>query len=95
VLTVPNEPSLTVLSVAAPYGSVGPDATGGAEQILHQIDRALVRARHFLEILHDRLNRRGRSGVHPKPLHVATALGDVFRCLPDEPSPNGQQARLA
>ena len=37
---------LTILSVAAPWGPVGPDATGGAEQILHLIDRALVRAGH-------------------------------------------------
>ena len=35
---------LTVLQVAYPFAPVGPDAVGGAEQVLHQIDRALVRA---------------------------------------------------
>jgi glycosyltransferase involved in cell wall biosynthesis len=35
---------LTILQVAYPFAPVGPDAVGGAEQILHQIDRALVRA---------------------------------------------------
>jgi glycosyltransferase involved in cell wall biosynthesis len=38
--------TLTILSVAAPWGPVGPDATGGAEQVLHLVDRALVRAGH-------------------------------------------------
>jgi hypothetical protein len=35
---------LTVLSVAYPFAPVGPDAVGGAEQILSAIDAALVRA---------------------------------------------------
>lgn len=35
---------LTVLNVAFPLAPVGPDAVGGAEQVLAQIDRALVRA---------------------------------------------------
>jgi glycosyltransferase involved in cell wall biosynthesis len=38
--------SLTVLSVAYPLAPVGPDAVGGAEQVLAAIDRALVRAGH-------------------------------------------------
>ena len=38
--------SLTVLSVAYPLAPVGPDAVGGAEQVLGQLDRALVRAGH-------------------------------------------------
>ena len=38
--------SLTVLSVAHPLGRVGPDAVGGAEQILTMLDRALVEAGH-------------------------------------------------
>ena len=37
---------LTVLNVAYPLAPVGPDAVGGAEQILTQIDAALVRAGH-------------------------------------------------
>lgn len=37
---------LTILSVAYPLAPVGPDAVGGAEQVLAQIDRALVGAGH-------------------------------------------------
>jgi glycosyltransferase involved in cell wall biosynthesis len=37
---------LTVLSVAFPFASVGPDAVGGAEQVLSALDFALVRAGH-------------------------------------------------
>jgi glycosyltransferase involved in cell wall biosynthesis len=37
---------LTVLSVAYPAAPVGPDAAGGAEQILTLLDEALVRAGH-------------------------------------------------
>src|SRR6185437_225768 len=37
---------LTVLSVAYPFAPVGPDAVGGAEQILSRIDQALVAAGH-------------------------------------------------
>jgi glycosyltransferase involved in cell wall biosynthesis len=36
----------TVLNVAYPLAPVGPDAIGGAEQVLTQIDAALVRAGH-------------------------------------------------
>lgn len=38
--------ALTVLSVAYPFAPVGPDAVGGAEQVLSAIDRALVRRGH-------------------------------------------------
>src|SRR2546423_1521032 len=38
--------TLTILSVAYPLAPVGPDAVGGAEQILTHIDAALVRAGH-------------------------------------------------
>ncbi len=38
--------TLTTLSVAYPLAPVGPDAVGGAEQILTMLDRALVRAGH-------------------------------------------------
>jgi glycosyltransferase involved in cell wall biosynthesis len=37
---------LTVLSVAFPFAPVGPDAVGGAEQVLAQLDAALVCAGH-------------------------------------------------
>ena len=37
---------LTVLSVAYPLAPVGPDAVGGAEQVLTQLDAALVEAGH-------------------------------------------------
>jgi hypothetical protein len=38
--------TLTILSVAYPLAPVGPDAVGGAEQILTCLDAALVRAGH-------------------------------------------------
>src|SRR5690349_13342850 len=38
--------ALTILSVAYPLAPVGPDAVGGAEQILTCLDAALVRAGH-------------------------------------------------
>lgn len=37
---------LTLLSVAYPFAPVGPDAVGGAEQILATLDRSLTRAGH-------------------------------------------------
>jgi glycosyltransferase involved in cell wall biosynthesis len=37
---------LTVLNVAYPFAPVGPDAAGGAEQIVAALDRALVAAGH-------------------------------------------------
>jgi glycosyltransferase involved in cell wall biosynthesis len=37
---------LTILSVAYPLAPVGPDAVGGAEQVLSMLDAALVRAGH-------------------------------------------------
>jgi glycosyltransferase involved in cell wall biosynthesis len=38
--------TLTVLSVAYPLAAVGPDAVGGAEQVLTRLDAALTRAGH-------------------------------------------------
>ena len=38
--------SLTVLSVAYPLAVVGPDAVGGSEQVLSQLDRGLTEAGH-------------------------------------------------
>jgi glycosyltransferase involved in cell wall biosynthesis len=37
---------LTILNVAFPFAPVGPDAVGGAEQILSHLDQALVRGGH-------------------------------------------------
>src|SRR5919199_2986279 len=37
---------LTVLSVAYPFAPVGPEAVGGAEQVLGLVDEALVAAGH-------------------------------------------------
>src|SRR3569832_2684442 len=37
---------LTILSVAFPFARVSPDPVGGAEQVLAQLDRALVSAGH-------------------------------------------------
>jgi glycosyltransferase involved in cell wall biosynthesis len=37
---------LTVLSVAYPFAPVGPDTSGGAEQVLYRLDAALVKAGH-------------------------------------------------
>ena len=37
---------LTVMNIAYPFAPVGPDAVGGAEQVLSQIDFALTRAGH-------------------------------------------------
>ncbi len=42
----PPERRLHILSVAYPFAPVGPDAVGGAEQVLSAIDRALVAAGH-------------------------------------------------
>src|SRR4051812_14542142 len=38
--------SFRILNVAYPFAPVGPDAVGGAEQVLTQIDAALVLAGH-------------------------------------------------
>ncbi|MEK9282844.1 glycosyltransferase family 4 protein [Bradyrhizobium sp. ISRA442] len=37
---------LTVLNVAYPFAPVGPDSVGGAEQVIHQLDEALVHSGH-------------------------------------------------
>jgi glycosyltransferase involved in cell wall biosynthesis len=37
---------LTILNVAYPFAAVGPDSVGGAEQVLHRLDRALAAAGH-------------------------------------------------
>ena len=42
---------LTILNVAYPFAPVGPDAVGGAEQILTQLDEALTQAGHRSVVL--------------------------------------------
>jgi glycosyltransferase involved in cell wall biosynthesis len=37
---------LTVLNVAYPFAPVGPNSVGGAEQVVHQLDKALVNSGH-------------------------------------------------
>ncbi len=39
-------PGLTVLSIGYPFAAVGPNAVGGAEQVLSALDHALVEAGH-------------------------------------------------
>src|SRR5690242_20512452 len=38
--------TLTILNVAYPFAPVGPDAIGGAEQVVSHLDRALVESGH-------------------------------------------------
>jgi glycosyltransferase involved in cell wall biosynthesis len=59
---------LTVLSVAYPFAPVGPDAVGGAEQILSELDRMLVEAGHrSLVIACEGSRTRGELIAHPAP----------------------------
>ncbi len=48
---------MTVLSVAFPFAPVGPDAVGGAEQILASLDHALVEAGHRSIVIAQRGSR--------------------------------------
>jgi glycosyltransferase involved in cell wall biosynthesis len=43
--------SLTILNVAYPFAPVGPNAVGGAEQVLSQVEAALVQAGHVSLVL--------------------------------------------
>lgn len=66
--------TLTVLNVAYPLAPVGPDAVGGAEQILTQIDRALVQAGHHSLVLACENSRvAGKLLSVPHPRHPYTA----------------------
>src|SRR3954468_15649838 len=46
--------SLTVVSVPYPFAPVTADPEGGAEQVLAQLDRALVRAGHRSRVIAQR-----------------------------------------
>ncbi|HEY0584168.1 MAG TPA: GNAT family N-acetyltransferase, partial [Chloroflexota bacterium] len=63
---------LTVLSVAFPFARVGPDAVGGAEQVLALLDRALVRAGHTSLVI-----ARLGSTTHGTLLAVAPPAGPL------------------
>jgi glycosyltransferase involved in cell wall biosynthesis len=60
----------TVVSVAYPLAPVGPDAVGGAEQILDRLDRALVRSGHRSIVL-----ACGGSRAHGELVTVQSAGG--------------------
>ena len=68
---------LTVLSVAYPLAPVGPDAVGGAEQVLSAVDRALVAAGHrSLVVAQEGSTVAGALRPIPRP---AGALDDAAR----------------
>ena len=58
--------TLTVLNVAFPFAPVGLDAVGGAEQVLAQLDAALVRAGHRSLVV-------ASAGSSPAGILVATS----------------------
>ncbi|MGI4975965.1 MAG: glycosyltransferase [Janthinobacterium lividum] len=64
--------ALTVLSVAYALAPVGPDAVGGAEQILSALDRALVRAGHRSVVV-----AQAGSAVAGELVPVAAAAGTL------------------
>jgi glycosyltransferase involved in cell wall biosynthesis len=68
---------LTVLSIAYPLAPVGPDAVGGAEQMLWRLDEALVRAGHRSIVIACEGSRAAGTLV-PVPLPKGT-LGEVAR----------------
>lgn len=63
-----NPAPLSVLSVAYALAPVGPDATGGAEQILTRLDEALVQAGHrSIVVACDGSTARGELVTTPRP----------------------------
>ena len=62
---------LTVLSVAYPLAAVGPDAVGGAEQVLSSLDRALAEAGHR-SIVVARADSVVRGELRPVPQEAGT-----------------------
>jgi glycosyltransferase involved in cell wall biosynthesis/CelD/BcsL family acetyltransferase involved in cellulose biosynthesis len=66
--------SLTVLNVAYPLAPVGPDAVGGAEQILSAVESAVVGGgHHSLVLACEGSSCRGRLYPVPRPGGVITA----------------------
>ena len=68
---------LKVLSVAFPFAPVGPDAVGGAEQVLSQIDHALVQAGHRSIVVACAGSRT--AGTLVATPRVAAAIGEPER----------------
>lgn len=64
--------TLTVLSVAYPLAPVGPDAVGGAEQVLSHLDHALVAAGHRSLVIAD-----GRSRVAGRLIPIPPETGGL------------------
>lgn len=62
--------TLTVLSVAYPLAPVGPDAVGGAEQVLSHLDHALVATGHRSLVIAD-----GRSTVAGRLIPIPPETG--------------------
>ncbi len=72
-----NGRPLTVLSVAYPLAPVGPDAVGGAEQVLSAVDRALVAAGHRSVVVAQE-GSAAAGALRPVP-RPAGALDDAAR----------------
>ena len=69
---------LTILNIAFPFAPVGPDAVGGAEQILTQIDFALVeKGHHSLVIACEGSQTAGHLIGTPR---VTGTITDAVRC---------------
>jgi len=86
---------LTLLSVAYPFAPVGPDAVGGAEQVLATLDRSLTRAGHrSIVIAQEGSCCRGTLLPIPKPadlsaraqaeghVHVRRAIAQALERFP-------------
>jgi len=67
---------LSVLSIAYPLAPIGPDAAGGSEQILTQLDRRLVRDGHHSVVI-ARQGSRAEGRLIEIPLDAAELDDDV------------------
>ncbi len=74
--------TLAILQVAFPFAPVGPDAAGGAEQILTRIDEALCRAGHRSMVIACAGSRV--EGVHLEVPRVTGLIDDAARRLVHE-----------
>jgi glycosyltransferase involved in cell wall biosynthesis len=72
--------ALTVLSIAYPFAAVGPDAVGGAEQVLGMLDRALVEDGHRSIVVASE-DSRVRGTLVGTPACDGTAISDARRKL--------------
>ena len=69
--------ALTVLSIAYPFAPVGPDAVGGAEQVLSALDHALVSNGHrSLVIASEGSSTAGRLIALPRGGVIAWRITD-------------------